>query len=246
MTNEMLYPAATQTTVAESIALAKRVAAGAADIVIDSPEMYGIAGTELVNVNKALAELEERRMRITRPMDEAKKEVMALFKPATDQLSGLKASISGAMLTWKRAEDARIAQERAEAERKHAEERERLEQEARDLAAKAEAATGKKAATLHQKAQEAADAAALAEVSAPLVAAPTAMASGTSTATRWVVGTIDLLTLVQAAAANPDAYLPYLVADAVKLGALATALKKDAKVPGVTFEAVESIRASRR
>jgi hypothetical protein len=251
MTNETLYPVATNSTVAEAIELANRVAAGASVVVtVDSREMYDIAASEVVAVNKALKEIEDRRLRITRPMDEAKREVMDLFRPTLDRLTALKGSISTAMLTWKKEDDRRIEAERQKAEAARRAEIERNERRAAEERKRAEEllaknANSKAGQAALQRAQDAQHAAELAEVAPLAPVAASASAHGVTTAVRWKVKTINLAELVQAAAANPD-LLIYLAANEVQLNALATALKAHAKVPGVVFEPVESARVSRR
>jgi hypothetical protein len=240
-----LMPAETTTTVADAVTLAEKAASGALGLVIDSTEMYLTAGDELVRVNKALATLEEKRFSITRPMDAAKAAVMDLFRAPTKRLEDAKAGLSAALLEWKKKEDQRIAEERRVAEAAAKAEAERLARVAAEEEEKASQLRGKARVAAQERAQEAKDALALAEVAplAPVVA--TATLRGVSTATRWKVGTVNLLELVKAAAADPQ-YLIYLEANSQQLGALATALKSHARVPGVTFEEVESTRVSRR
>lgn len=251
MTDSMsLRPIETDRTVAECILLADQVSLGAASIaVVDSREMYDLAADELVAINRALSTLTEKRFSITRPMDEAKAAVMDLFRPATDKLTALKTQVSGAMLTWKKAEDLRAEQARQKAEADRRAEIERQEKAAAEERRKAEELLAKNpnskaARNALERAQAADNAVALAEIAPLPVAAPVA-AKGVGTAKRWKVKAINLAELVKAAAANPD-LLIYLAADEVQLNALATALKAHAKVPGVVFEEVESTRVSRR
>lgn len=60
----------------------------------------------------------ELRMSITRPMDDAKRRVMAAFAPAIDRLGQAEAKIKGAVLTWTPSHDRPRATSRSPAFRR--------------------------------------------------------------------------------------------------------------------------------
>lgn len=125
----------------------------AASIVVDSPEMYELAASEVQAIAGRRRRIEELRLSITRPMDEAKRRVMEMFKAPLDKLEQAESAIRRGMLGFKQAEDARIAREKAEAERIAREEREAAEAARR--AAEAEAAAARRAVEeAERKAQE--------------------------------------------------------------------------------------------
>lgn len=126
--------ATTQTTLAyempDSNALARESSSAYATaefLVIDSEVSLSLATSEMNACNKRLKELDAVRKSITKPMDEAKKAVMALFNPVTDKYKATielyKSGIAAYM-----AEQERIAAEaKAKAEAEAAEQRKALE-----------------------------------------------------------------------------------------------------------------------
>ena len=76
---------------AATAATAKRLADEAVEmadcIVVDSPEMYALAADELKSITARRKKIEELRFSITRPMDEAKSRVMAMFSGPTEALT---------------------------------------------------------------------------------------------------------------------------------------------------------------
>lgn len=241
----------------------------AACIVVDSPEMYQLAAGELQAIAGRRKKIEDLRFSITRPMDEAKKRVMELFRGPTEQLERAENQIKGAMLTFRRAEDQRIARERAEAERIARAEREAAEAAQREAEAAAEAARAEAEAAIAagDTAAAAAAAAAASEAEAAAAAAefevelaevapvavieqPQTKAAGIGTRQNWKAEVTDLRALViaagKAAENGDDTMLGYLMADPKALGGVARALKGQARVAGVRFYAEDglSVRAA--
>jgi len=113
---------------------------------------YTQAGNQLKAIKGKQKDLEEKRKAITKPMDEAKKQVMELFKPATEYLENAELRVKTALLNYG---------ELLEKKRKEAEAllQEQARKEAEKLASRADKAeaTGKteKADMLRQQAQEA-------------------------------------------------------------------------------------------
>lgn len=237
---------------------------------VDSAEMYALAGDELRTIATRKAALEEKRLGITRPMDAAKKAVMDLFRHPLAVLEEAEGCLRGAMLTWKRAEDARLEAERREAERRAQEEaaeleRKRQEAEAAERKARDEAQAALKAGDQEAfaKAAEVAEAAAaqreeaeeaaeLAEVAPPVGAMVTAApkAAGVATRQTWKAEVVSLAELVKGAAEalarGDDTLLAYLQADATALGQVARSLKGRTRIPGVRVYAEESLAVRRR
>ncbi len=140
-------------------------------IVIDSPEMFVEADKELKAIKAAAAKLEEQRTSITRPLNDALRNVNDLFREPAAILATAERKLKGSMLTFqqeqeriaaeeqrRRDEEARQEQERLrreaeEREREAREEATRLQADAARLKAEGEA----EAERLRQQAQQAQD-----------------------------------------------------------------------------------------
>lgn len=233
-------------------------------LVIDSADMYQIAAEELQTLTTRRKRIEEWRLSITRPMDEAKNRVMAMFRTPIESIEKSERKIKSAMLDFKRAEDARLAAERAEAERKAREEREAAERLAREAEERAEAAREQVAAAIEQgdteqvaqaleAEQEAVDQMRAAETTAALAEmAPSAMArqtgaraSGVATRQTWKAEVVDFKALVIAAGklaeTGNEALLAYLMPDMTALNGTARSTKGKTTLPGVRVYAESGI-----
>jgi len=82
------------------------------NIIISDQEGYQLAADNLKAVKNKAKELEDLRMSMTRPLDDSKKKIIDLFKPADNLLKQVKDRICSAMLTFQQAEDKRLAEER--------------------------------------------------------------------------------------------------------------------------------------
>jgi septal ring factor EnvC (AmiA/AmiB activator) len=99
------------------------------------------AGTEMLREVKAQQkDLEEKRKAITKPMDEAKKNILALFKPPEDRLKTAENVLRAAVLDWQRQQEAERRAIEAELREKQRllqaaaeEEAEKLREEGHDL-----------------------------------------------------------------------------------------------------------------
>jgi colicin import membrane protein len=114
---------------------AQRALDSANSMVIDSHEMYQIAGEDLANIKRRQKELEEQRTGIVKPLNEAVKRINDMFRAPMEFLTQAEGILKRRMLTYteeqerkRRAEEAKL---RAEAERRAAEERTRLEAQRR-------------------------------------------------------------------------------------------------------------------
>lgn len=217
----------------------------AEQIVIDGDATLVLVTEELRDLKARIAQLEERRKAITRPLDQAKAATMELFRPAIDRLTEGRRKFEAAILTYqteqdrkRREEQARLeAAARAERERAEAAARAQAEEAARLAAAAAQAADAAEAAKLAERAQQAQENAAAAEVAAASVVAPAASVEAPKVAGLGTRGTlevelVDKLAFVRHVAANPS-LIHLVMEDSVKLRAYARALGDGAQIPGV-------------
>lgn len=248
--------------------IAEQAYAVAVEVQIDSTEMYELAGSELRTIATRKKQIEDLRFSITRPMDEAKKRVMDLFRVPLERLEDAEKLVRGGMVTFQRAERdkaeqarreaeeaARIERERLAAEQRAAEESARQAREAAEAAAKAgdaEAAAlaAEEAARAEAEAEHAqftAELAEIAPVTLPAVEQP--KAAGISTRQTWKAEVADFAALVIAAgeaAKNGDTtLLGYLEPNASALGQVAKALKGQARIPGVRVYPVDGLTVRR-
>jgi len=200
-------------------------------IVIHTADDYRAAGEQLTRIKHAAIQLEELRLSLTRPLDESKKRIMAMFARPKDDLDGAEAKLKRAMLAYNTEQD-RI--------RREAEARLRAEAEAEEKRQEAQ----RKAAL--DAALESGDAAKAEEIintptvpPPPVAVVPQAIppkVAGVSTRKIWTWKII-----------NPD-LIPrdYLLINESMLTAVAKSGKGAVKVPGVEFYQVESIAAGGR
>ena len=214
---------------------ADRVLAVAKAIKVDSPEMAEIAAAELVNIKARAKDLDEERKRITKPMDDAKKAVMDIYKPAIERLGQAETALKDAISSYQKDQRRLADMAAAEAARK-------AREDAQKLAAKAEKMEDK---------GKAEDAEALRNIAAMTAAAPRAVAAppklaGVSTRKVWKANVTDRAAAIKALADNP-AYQHLLTIDESALNKLAAAMKNpNSPIPGVVFyeDSVISARAA--
>lgn len=241
---------------------ARRMLADAQDYTIDSPELYQSAAEDLQRVKSLAKQVEDTRVSITGPLHQAKVAVDNLFKGPKEFLEQAEKTLKRAMLTWSeeqdriRREEERRAEEarRAEAARLAAEQRAREEEarradeEARRLAAEAEAAKSKgdeqAAQQLQQQAQEqanaasdaACDAVALAHtadvISMPVTTPAPVKVAGISTSKTIDFEVTNLHALVKHVAEHPQ-LINLLLADSVKLRNYVRGVGLACDLPGV-------------
>lgn len=208
-------------------------------ISVDDDSTLSYAAEELGKIAGAGKQLTALRMQYTKPLDEAKAEIMDLFRPAADMLGEAEGLLRKAVNGYqtKRAQEA--AEARAKAEKLARAEREKTEREAREAAAKvAELAKAgaahevvQQAAQKAEAAAEAAEVAAIAPPPMPVVAEP-AKVSGISSRETWKFEVTDLAALVKAAAERPE-LLGYLQADEKAIGSTVRGMKGRTNIPGV-------------
>lgn len=206
-------------------------------LIVDSPVMADIVTEEMNAIKARRAQLEERRMGYTRPLDQVKTALIDLFRPAVDALAQGETICKQKLGAWfQQCERERLA-EQARLEAAAREEREKLEAKAKE----AEAAGRVEDAAASRQVAEL--------IVAPAVSAPAAIPSkGATIQSRWTMEVTSLEQLVawiafgEAAGfpgddgkapklAHPE-MLQVLQADEVTLRRLAVALKKDAPFNG--------------
>lgn len=169
-------------------------------------------GADVLKTIKGLhREVEGQRKAITQPLNDAKKQVMDLFRPLTDTLSQAERTIKQRLVAWKSEQDRIAREEQRKAEAKAQRERERLQKQADEAAAKGR----------EDRAQTLQDRAASTVAAPPPPAAP--KVSGVQTRTVWRFRVVD-------ASKVPD---KYKVVDEKKIGGVVRALKGDTEIPGV-------------
>lgn len=179
-------------------------------------------GAEVLRTIKSLhKKAEEQRKSITSPLDQAKKQVMDLFRPFTDSLTGAERTLKRRMVAWKSEQD-RIAREEArKAEEKARKERQRLEREAKKAE---EAGRVERADTLRERSE-------VVTAAPPAPAAP--KVSGISERKVWKFEVTDPSKV-------PD---EYKTVDERKIGGVVRALKGDTNIPGVRVWEESSLAA---
>lgn len=214
----------------ESLSTAKTIATSTLEVVeaykgIDSLEIFEAAAEELKSITKKIKRLTEMRLAITRPMDEAKKQAMDLFRPPLEQLASAEETLRKEMLAYSQAEKKKAEEQRRAAEAAQKEEQRKLEEKV---------ATGKTEAE-REEATAQLELAQVAPPPQPTVATP--KAAGISVRENWTHEVLAFHDLVLAAAdafraGNPQ-LMAYLEPNDKVLGAAARSLKANAKIPGV-------------
>jgi len=196
------------------------LAALGAAVTITTAAEYEDAAAFLQRIKGRSKELDDLRRSMTRPLDDTKKRIMALFERPMSLLANAEATIKRSVLHY-----------RAEQERIRAEEEARLREKARKeqerLLARAERAA---AAGKDEMAEALEDQAAL--VPAPIVVSDTPRISGLSTRQTWHAEVTDKMALIRAVA---EGHVPdiVLVPDMTILNAQARSLKNALDYPGV-------------
>lgn len=210
-------------------------------IVIDSQEMLDLAAETLVDIKTRIDELNERRLRITRPIDAAKKEVMDLFRPALERLEAVDKAIRQRVLAYTTEQERKRRAEREKLEAQQREEAARLQREADELQRQLEqdrkdldeATLGER----HQQLDEIRAQAETAEFAAPVPQTAAPKAAGLSTRDNWKHEVTNLRELVlgiaDAVRAGDDSMLAYVQANGTAIGQTVKALKSRTRIPGV-------------
>ena len=143
--------------VTKATQLANTLHASAMLMVIDSPEGYAAAGEELVDLRSRWKAIEAQRVHLKEPYLEGGRRIDAFFAVPLKRLEEAATLVKDRMLVFQRAEDERVARERAERERVEREEREALERQQRE-AAERERQAREESERAQREAQQRADA----------------------------------------------------------------------------------------
>lgn len=185
------------------------------------------AGRLLMQVKKAIGDIEDARKKVTKPLDDAKKAAMEQARSAQQPYKEAQQAIEGALLGWTMAERKRIAEENARAES----ERAALENEAQRAAE--EGRLDDAAALQMQR-----DATGTVE--------KVHRAAGTQARFTWQAEVTDLDLLVKAVAENAMLPSNLLTPNQSALNAYARATAGKAKVPGLRFVEKAGLAATGR
>ena len=195
---------------------------------------FELAADELTAIKRKASQLDEQRKAITKPLDDAKKAVMDLFRGPLDLLSKAESILKGKMLTYQQDEQRKAAEQRAAAERAAQAERQRLADEAAKLAAEGRAGE----ALVKQQVAEMI-------VAAPVPIVEQPKAAGVSTRTTVDFEVVDMLQLVQHIAQHPE-LIGLVEADTTKLRSYVRGLGTACQLPGVRVFEKASLAASRK
>lgn len=196
-------------------------------IIVVDQKSYEDAGMFLRKVKAKSQELDSRRKLITRPLDQAKKAVMDLFRDPIDLLAKAESNLKRSMLAYTQEQE----RKRQEAERK-AQEAARKEEEAkrRKLEARADKAEAKgdteKAESLREQAEEV-------HVPRPIVVPQVNRVAGISERKVWKYRIIDVNKIPR----------EYMIPNEKAIGALARQTNGSIVIPGVEFYTEQTIAA---
>lgn len=157
-------------------------------LVIFDEESMKIATDELNIMSKRLKEIEKVRKSITGPLDAAKKNIMGLFKPATEKYAESIAIVKDGIARYTIEQEQKAAAARIEAERQAEAERKAFEEQA-------------KQSDSPEQAEALLEAASMIVADAP---APVAKVKGVSTSKKWRGSVKDLAAFLRYAADHPE------------------------------------------
>jgi hypothetical protein len=197
--------------------------AAVAVITVTSMESSLFAQGFRASIAKQIDELTEQRLKITRPIDAAKKGIMSLFAGPIDTLTQAKRLLDGRILEWddaQRREQARLQRE--------AEEAARVERTKLLTIANAGRATAPAIAAVAEQA-------ARAVVAAPVAAFVPVRVPGVSLPTHYTFEIVDVSQI------KPEFMTPNLV----EIGKLVRSMHEDAEklVGGIRVKAERSVRS---
>lgn len=232
-------------TAAQLDTIANGALASAKEFVIDTPEMFQLAGEELREIMANKKTVEAERLRITSPLHQSLRAANALFATPAAKWDEAERVIKGAMLRYTTAQEAKAQESRKIAEKAALAERMQLMAQAAAATKDAEEAEARgDVDAKHAALEEVATATLLSEVMTHSPAETAAEAvSGISHRTTYGVNDVDLLKLVKAVATGM-APMQCLEPNMKFLGAQARAFKMVGVIyPGVTVTAERSIAA---
>lgn len=213
-------PATTEPTKEQLAKETNPILINAKAIKIDGQMMFEIATEEVRAIKRKISDLEERRKAITRPLDEAKKSAMDLFRTPISTLEEAERIIKRTMLTYTTEQENKAREERKLAEAAAEKERNRLAAEAAEAEQQGDIAT---AITLQETAE-------MITAHTPTVSTP--KASGATTTKRWSAEVVDKEAFIRHALENPE-YFDMVTIDMLPLNRMAVAMKDKLNIPGI-------------
>lgn len=232
------------------------------EIVVDSVEMCEIANDMLTGIRRAEKDIEAKRESVIKPMNEALRNMRALFDEPLAKLKAAKDALGNKVLKFRQDEELRRAAEmrRTEEERQRqlAEARAAEEKAAREAlelraaAQQADAETGAALAAAAEQAEIAASqasaAASIAEVSPVAVAmAAPAPRGGHAVRTNYTATITDKKAFVShaltLAASGDESWLDMIEIDDKALAKIGKATNGTMKIPGVKFDTTQKLAA---
>ncbi len=199
---------------------------------IVSAEQYQYSAEDLKKIKAKAKELTDTKMSLTRPIEESKMKIIALFKKPLDFLANAESFVKKAMVVWqteqekiRRAEEARLAEiQRVEAEK--------LRVKAEKEAARAESLKTEKAREAAKAKAEELNAQAEATTAvAPIVESKVEEVSGISTRKVWKFEIQEIDKLPR----------EYMIPDEKYIGQIVRASKGKKEIPGAKIYSEDTI-----
>lgn len=192
--------------------------------IIDSPDAYQASAEDLKSIKAKIKELTETRFSLTRPLEESKKKIIALFKVPLDFLARAEAKVKKGITGWhQQQEEIRLAEEQRLAEMQR-QEAEKLRKQAEKEAVKAEALkTEKGRAEAKAKAEKLQAEAVATTAMTPTVESKVEDISGISKRRDWKFEIIDASQIPR----------EYMIPDEKYIGLIVRASKGKKEIPGV-------------
>lgn len=197
-----------------------------ANVIIDSNDSYEQGALIFKEINAKIKEVNDKRLSMTRPLDESKKQIMDFFKGPIEKLESAKKTIKGSMIAY---------QEKIELERKKEEERLRIaaekERKYQERLAEKRAARAEEKGDV-ERAEEIREEIQDVPFVAPVIAANKPKPQGVAIREIYSAEVVDIMALIKAVAEG-RAPQNLVVADQKVLSQMARALKNNMAIDGV-------------
>lgn len=199
-----------------------------ANLVIANQEQYETAGTVLKEVKSRYNELDKQRKSITKPLDDAKKAVMDLFKQPLSLLETAEKKIKGLMVGYADEQERKAKEEQLRLQRLADAEAEKERKKLEAKIARAEA-SGKLEKAEELEAQKDA----IEAIDVPVIVPQAETQKGISYREKWSAVVVD------------EKLVPreYLIVNQSALDKVAAATKGSLSIPGVKFEMKKIVAA---
>lgn len=198
----------------------------AAAIEISNQAEFEASNIVLVDVKKRIKELDEQRKAITKPLDDAKKEVMNLFRDPIDLLERAEKYIKGLMLKYTDKMEREAREEQARLQKLADQE---AEKEKKKIEAKIERAV---ASGKENKVEDlTAQLETIVPITAPVIAPAIEKISGVVMKSTWIAEVVNI----------DEVPREYMEVNLKALNKIAQATKGSIKIAGVKFSETKSI-----